>query len=76
MKTAINLDENTLREAIRNAVNEVLNEGFNDNVEDIPMYDVLTSELPESDIPALLDEMLYDENDRPVGRLRDMHIKY
>ena len=44
--------------------------------ENIMAYDVFTENLEWSNRDSLLMSTLYDRNDRPVGRLNDLHFKY
>ena len=45
-------------------------------IEDVPMYEVINSNISLTEVRNILESYLYDKNDNCIGRLCDFHLKY
>lgn len=73
----IRLTESDLRNIVKKSVNKILRESIEDGYEDIETFNVFTDNFSMSEgREELLNATLFDNNDRPVGKLIDLHFKY
>lgn len=45
-------------------------------IEDVPMYEVINSNISLTEVRNILESYLYDKNDNCIGRLCDFYLKY
>ena len=73
----VRLTESDLRDIVKKSVNRILRESIEDGYENIEAFNVFTDNFSMSeDREGLLNATLFDKNDRPVGKLIDLHFKH
>ncbi len=73
----VRLTESDLRNIVKKSVNKILRESIEDGYEDIETFNVFTDYFSMSEgREELLNATLFDKNDRPVGKLIDLHFKH
>ena len=78
MKNAVKLNESQLRKIVSESVKKILGEATDEGyLDDIMVHELISRMgISESDKHEVLTATLYNSNDKPVGKLNDLHVKF